>query len=121
MASAGRSTSKPHQCICRIVISTYGWETSGPSTVNSNGAAGERRSHEKATQELATDITANPHLATLQPLGFDNDRGTTIALVAFGLHTQLAQRIEQISNGSLAHPRDAIEPITSSSEPRPLP
>ena len=45
-----------------------------------------------------------------QSVGVDHDRRAAVAGFALRVRAELPQRIEQIANRPLAHPRDAVEP-----------
>jgi hypothetical protein len=71
--------------------------------------AGGGAGHEKSAEELAGRVCANNRATTSQTVGVDKNGWATVFVLAYGVDTELPQRVEQIANRALAHPQATIQ------------
>ena len=76
-----------------VVIRTYGWDTSGPSTASSTGERGRCR-HQETAKKLAGNIAANLGWPARKFVRVNNNRRTAVVVIAYEVSTKLLKRIQ---------------------------
>ena len=96
------------------VISTYGFETSATGDLNFDRlppcpARRARRHQQQSARELARNVGPNRNLVESQAVRIDHDGRATTSRLAASFYADVGQRVEQVLNRPLVHPRRAVQ------------
>src|SRR5262245_40448558 len=76
----------------------------------------EGSGHEKSAQKLAACVGSNVNISPTQSIGVYDDRWAAVIELCVSFDSELVQTLQQVLNGPLAHPLDAVKSITTFAE-----